>query len=102
MEGNGYFVTWAIGHLVGLAMPEAYGYENWSLDHLPILPEKFKLEVTNDPGIKKQFKVIQSLYRLSHEIIVATDAGREGELIFRYIHQMAEPPSHLVVKRLWI
>jgi DNA topoisomerase-3 len=102
MEGNGYQVTWAIGHLVGLSMPEAYGFDKWSLDHLPIVPEPFKLQVTDDPGIKKQFKVIKSLFNDSSQIIVATDAGREGELIFRYIHQLANPPKSIPIKRLWI
>ena len=102
LEGNGYQVTWALGHLVGLSMPEAYGFKNWSLDHLPLIPQSFKLQVADDPGIKKQFKVIQSLFQNTNEIIVATDAGREGELIFRHIHQLAQPPKQMPIKRLWI
>ena len=102
LEGNGYQVTWAIGHLVELAMPEAYGFEKWSLDHLPIMPNPFKLQVTNQPHIKKQFNVIKTLFQFSHQIIVATDAGREGELIYRYIHQLVQPPEHIPVKRLWV
>ncbi|WP_421805744.1 DNA topoisomerase III [Flagellimonas sp.] len=100
-EGNGYQVTWAIGHLVGLSMPDAYGYENWSLDHLPIIPEPFQLEVTNDPSIKKQFKIVKALFHDTDEIIVATDAAREGELIFRYINTLANTPKNIPIKRAW-
>lgn len=102
LEGGNYKVTWAIGHLVGLAMPKSYGYENWDLSQLPIIPKPFKLEVTPDPGIRKQFKVIKELFSVSDQIIVATDAGREGELIFRYIYQIAKPSNSVEVKRLWI
>ncbi|TXN37731.1 DNA topoisomerase III [Flagellimonas hymeniacidonis] len=101
-EGNDYQVTWAIGHLVGLSMPKAYGYEKWSLNHLPIIPQPFKLEIIEDPSIKKQFKVIESLFKNCKEIIVATDAGREGELIYRYIHLLAIPAENVTIKRLWI
>lgn len=102
LEGNNYRVTWAIGHLVGLAMPVAYGYEKWALESLPIIPEQFKLEVTNDAGIQKQFKIIKELFSNTNEIIVATDAGREGELIFRYIYELSKPSSTVEIKRLWI
>ena len=102
LEGNGHHVTWAIGHLVGLAMPKAYGHEKWELSTLPIVPEHFKLEVTNDPGIKKQLATIKELFSKTDEIIVATDAGREGELIFRYIYELTKPPIEPTIKRLWI
>ncbi|AWX44798.1 DNA topoisomerase [Flagellimonas maritima] len=101
LEGNGYQVTWAIGHLVGLSMPQAYGFEKWSLDHLPINPDPFKLEVKNDPGIQKQFNVIKTLFENADEIIVATDAAREGELIYRYIQQLIKTPVGVPIKRLW-
>lgn len=109
IEGNGYAVTWAFGHLVGLAMPEHYGIEGFKRENLPILPKEFKLlprqvkegkEYKNDPGVMKQLKVIKELFNLGDEIIVATDAGREGELIFRYIFEYIG--SSLPFHRLWI
>lgn len=109
IEGNGYVVTWAFGHLVGLAMPEHYGIEGFKRENLPILPAKFKLlprqvkegkEYKNDPSVMKQLKVIKELFSRGDEIIVATDAGREGELIFRYIFEYIG--SSLPFRRLWI
>lgn len=109
MEGNGYAITWAFGHLVGLAMPEHYGIEGFKRENLPILPAEFKLlprqvkegkEYKNDPGVMKQLKVIKELFSRGDEIIVATDAGREGELIFRYIFEYIG--SSLPFRRLWI
>lgn len=90
--GNGYFVTWAFGHLVGLGMPEDYGISGFDQASLPILPNPFILTVrkvkknkgyTADTGALKQLKVIEQLFQRSDSIVVATDAGREGELIFR-------------------
>ena len=95
LEGNGYAVTWAFGHLVGLAMPEAYGFTGFKAENLPILPKEFILqprqvkegkEYKNDPGVMKQLKVIKELFSRADRIIVMTDAGREGELIFRFIY----------------
>ena len=92
MEGNGWTVTWAFGHLVGLAMPEAYGFTSFRRENLPILPQEFSLiprqikegkEYKNDPGVMKQLKIIKELFSKAGGIVVATDAGREGELIFR-------------------
>lgn len=92
LEGNNYAVTWAFGHLVGLAMPEEYGIKGIQKENLPILPNDFKLiprhikegkEYKPDPGAMKQLKVIRELFDKCERIIVATDAGREGELIFR-------------------
>jgi DNA topoisomerase-3 len=100
LEGNGYAVTWAIGHLVQLADAEAYGCEKWRLEDLPILPEPFQLAVTGDEGLRKQFNVIKDLFAKAEEIIVGTDAGREGELIFRYIYQVSGCDKPF--KRLWI
>lgn len=109
IEGNGYAVTWAFGHLVGLAMPEHYGIEGFKRENLPILPAEFKLlprqmkegkEYKNDPGVMKQLKIIKELFSRGDEIIVATDAGREGELIFRYIFEYIG--SSLPFRRLWI
>lgn len=109
MEGNGYAVTWAFGHLVGLAMPEHYGIAGFQKENLPILPKEFKLlprqvkegkEYKNDPGVMKQLKVIKELFSQADGVINCADAGREGELIFRYIYQYIG--CTLPFERLWI
>lgn len=109
LEGGGYAVTWAFGHLVGLAMPEQYGFTGFQRENLPILPSQFKLiphqvkdgkEYKPDPGTMKQLKVIKELFGKCDKIIVATDAGREGELIFRYIYTYLECSRPF--DRLWI
>ena len=109
LEGCGYVVTWAMGHLIALAMPETYGFSAYKAEDLPIRPNPFQLvvrqvrkdkEYVSDPAALKQLKVIRSCFDKADRIIVATDAGREGELIFRYIYQ------HLGCRkpfdRLWI
>ena len=109
LEGSGYLVTWAMGHLITLAMPEAYGFSAYKAEDLPIRPNPFQLivrqvrkdkEYISDPAALKQLKVIRSCFDKADRIVVATDAGREGELIFRYIYQ------HLGCRkpfdRLWI
>jgi DNA topoisomerase-3 len=103
LEGNGYIVTWAFGHLIGLKEPDGYdpGYKRWSLDVLPIIPEKFELMPTGDEGARKQLNTIKKLFKRADEIICATDAGREGELIFRYI-QIWSQSTRVPFKRLWI
>ena len=109
MEGCGYVVTWAMGHLIALAMPEAYGFSTYKAEDLPIRPNPFQLvvrqarrdkEYISDPAALKQLKVIRSCFDKADRIIVATDAGREGELIFRYIHQHLN--CHKPFDRLWI
>lgn len=109
IEGNGYDVTWAFGHLVQLAMPQQYGIEGFKAENLPILPPKFTLlprqiregkEYKSDPGMLKQLSVIKELFNMADRIVVATDAGREGELIFRYIYSFLECRKPFV--RLWI
>lgn len=109
IEGGNYTFTWAFGHLIELASPEAYGFKGWKAENLPMLPDRFKLAVrksrekgktTSDPGVLKQLKVIKSLFDEATEIIVATDAGREGELIFRYIYHHLKCGKPF--KRLWI
>lgn len=109
LEGNGYTVTWAFGHLVGLAMPESYGFKGFRKENLPILPEVFRLEPRTtksgkeykpDPKVMKQLKIIKELFEQAERIIVATDAGREGELIFRYIYQYLD--CNKPFDRLWI
>ena len=96
LEGSGYLVTWAMGHLITLAMPEAYGFSAYKAEDLPIRPYPFQLvvrqvrkdkEYISDPAALKQLKVIRSCFDEADRITVATDAGREGELIFRYIYQ---------------
>ena len=94
LEGNGYIVTWCIGHLVQLASPDKYDSKygtkisEWSFSTLPILPEHWKFVVSSTT--KQQFQVIQELMQDSRvdEIICATDAGREGECIFRYVQNL--------------
>ena len=109
IEGNGYAVTWAFGHLIGLAMPEHYGITGFQKENLPILPKEFKLlprqvkegkEYKNDPGVMKQLKVIKELFSKADEIINCADAGREGELIFRYIYDYLG--CTVPFQRLWI
>jgi len=101
-EGNGYQVTWAFGHLIALKEPEDYDpiLKKWSLHTLPLLPEKFELKLLDDKGVKKQFGIIKKLLVYANEIICATDAGREGELIFRYILSMSQVKKPW--KRLWL
>ena len=109
LEGNGYLVTWAMGHLIALAMPEAYGFSAYKAEDLPIRPNPFQLivrqvrkdkEFVSDPAALKQLKVIRSCFDKADRIIVATDAGREGELIFRYIYQHLNCCKPF--ERLWI
>ncbi|NLY79137.1 MAG: DNA topoisomerase III, partial [Lysinibacillus sp.] len=92
LEGNQYIVTWALGHLVTLADPESYDvkYKQWNLEDLPMLPEKMKLAVIKQTG--KQFNAVkaQLLRKDVNEIIIATDAGREGELVARWIIEKAK------------
>ncbi|KEK24376.1 DNA topoisomerase III [Bacillus gaemokensis] len=102
LEGNKYIVTWALGHLVTLADPESYDvkYKKWNLEDLPMLPERLKLTVIKQTG--KQFNAVKSQLTRSdvNEIIVATDAGREGELVARWIIDKVK--IHKPIKRLWI
>lgn len=107
--GNGYHVTWALGHLVQLVLPDGYGIKGFRRDSLPVIPERFELiprQVKTDKGYKadaaavKQIKVITKLWNESDSIIVATDCAREGELIFRYLY--AYTGCTLPFRRLWI
>ena len=109
LEGCGYLVTWAMGHLIALAMPETYGLSAYKAEDLPIRPNPFQLivrqvrrdkEFVSDPSALKQLKVIRSCFDKADRIIVATDAGREGELIFRYIYSYLN--CHKLYDRLWI
>ncbi len=109
LEGNNYLVTWAFGHLVQLALPEHYGAKGFSRDHLPIIPHEFMLiprqvraekGYKDDPSALKQLKIIEQVFKQCEKIIVATDAGREGELIFRLIYDYLA--SDIYFERLWI
>lgn len=109
LEGNNYCVSWAFGHLVTLAMPEDYGIVGFQKSALPIIPNPFTLTVKKikqgttyipDAGATKQLQVIKKLMHACESIIVATDAGREGELIFRYIYAYLNCQKPF--ERLWI
>lgn len=102
LEGNGYVVSWCVGHLVELAQPEAYGeqYGKWRYNDLPIFPSDWKYEVSS--GTKKQFGILKKLMNRNdiESLVCATDAGREGELIFRLVYHKAE--CRKPFERLWI
>lgn len=102
IEGNGYVISWCIGHLVGLAEAAAYGeqYKKWSYDSLPILPQEWQYTVAADKG--KQFKILKDLMHRADvsEVVNACDAGREGELIFRFVYHQAGCKKPFT--RLWI
>ena len=109
MQGNGYYVTWAFGHLVQPAMPETYGMKGFHAENLPVIPDPFvfvprQVKTENgykpDAGVLAQIKIIGKLFDSSERIIVATDAGREGELIFRYLY--AYLGCRKPFNRLWI
>ena len=99
-QGNGYIVTNALGHLVGIGMPEDYGWEKWELDTLPLVPDKFRLFPLD--GYSAQIKLLKKLMSRDDvtEVINACDAGREGECIFRYIYNYVG--CNKPIKRLWI
>lgn len=102
LEGNGYVVSWCVGHLVELAQPEAYEekYSKWNYNDLPIFPSDWKYEVSS--GTKKQFGILKKLMNRNdiESLVCATDAGREGELIFRLVYHKAE--CRKPFERLWI
>ena len=103
IEGRGCAITWAFGHLVTLQEPGEYdpALQRWSLDTLPFVPDEFKLKLISNRGVDEQFGVIKKLCEEAEEIVCATDAGREGELIFRYILALSnceEKP----IRRLWL
>ena len=109
ITGNGYMVTWALGHLVSLALPGTYGYTRTTAEDLPMIPEPFRLvprQIRTDRGMVtdiaagKQLKIIDEVSSKCDSIIVATDAGREGELIFRWIYSYLGYTKPF--RRLWI
>jgi len=109
IDGGNFVFTWAFGHLIELAKPDAYGYRGWNLSNLPMQVNQFILQVRTkkirnvyktDPDVKKQLDVIHGLFQRCDYIYVATDSGREGELIFRYIYSFLECKKPFM--RLWI
>ena len=101
-EGNGYQVTWTFGHLCMLKSPEDYKdiWKKWQLSSLPMIPDEFEIKLIDTPVYKKQFKIIKSLYKKAAEIINCGDAGQEGELIQRWVMELAG--TKCPIKRLWI
>ena len=102
LEGNGYCVTWTFGHLCTLKEPHEYtpSWKAWSLSSLPMIPPRFGIKLISDPGIEKQFRIIEGLMQNADEIINCGDAGQEGELIQRWVMQKAG--CKCPVYRLWI
>ncbi|MBO6220869.1 MAG: DNA topoisomerase III, partial [Bacteroidales bacterium] len=101
-EGNGYQVTWTYGHLCCLKDPEEYNsdWKKWTLQQLPMIPNRFGIKLIPEAGIKKQFGIIKKLFSKADTIVNCGDAGQEGELIQRWVMQLAE--VRCPVKRLWI
>lgn len=101
-EGNGYQVTWTFGHLCMLKQPESYypNWKKWDLAVLPMIPPKYEVDLIPTATIRKQFKVIKELYKNASVIINCGDAGQEGELIQRWVMQLAG--IRCPVQRLWI
>ena len=102
MEGNGFLVSWCVGHLVELAQPEMYSeaWKKWSYESLPMIPEQWQHEVKKETAT--QYKILKNLMHDTRveSVVCATDAGREGELIFRLVYEQAG--CRKPVKRLWI
>ena len=102
LEGGGYLVSWCVGHLVELSAPERYDerFAKWRLEDLPILPERWLYEVSQ--ATRKQYQILKSLMERSEvtSLICATDAGREGELIFRLVYNQTRCKKPF--ERLWI
>jgi len=102
LEGSGYIVSWCVGHLVQMAAPDAYDpkYTKWRREDLPIVPDRWQYSVSE--STKKQFNVLKKLLsdpRVS-SVVCATDAGREGELIFRLVYEMCK--CRKPIERLWV
>ncbi len=102
MEGNGYQVTWTFGHLCTLKEPQDYTpwWKQWSLDDLPMIPQRFGIKLINNDGYEKQFHTIERLMQAAEGIVNCGDAGQEGELIQRWVMQRAQ--ARCPVRRLWI
>ncbi|MBR1808665.1 MAG: DNA topoisomerase 3 [Paludibacteraceae bacterium] len=102
MEGNGYQVSWTFGHLCALLDPNEYRdeWKRWNMSSLPMVPERFGIKVTEEPGVQKQFNILKTLISQADEVINCGDAGQEGELIQRWVYQKAG--CKVPVRRLWI
>ncbi len=102
MEGNGYRVSWTFGHLCSLLEPDDYREEwkRWNMSTLPMIPDRFGIKVSDEPGIQKQFNILKNLIAEADEVINCGDAGQEGELIQRWVYQKAG--CKVPVRRLWI
>ena len=103
LEGNGFQVTWALGHLVELQEPREYNpsWGQWKVEDLPLLPDRFALQPRGDSGAQTQLKIVKGLMKSAESLICATDAGREGELIFRYLVQWCKAEK-IPFQRLWL
>ena len=103
LEGNGVQVTWALGHLVELQEPREYNpsWGQWKVEDLPLIPERFSLQPRGDSGAQTQLKVVKGLLKAADSLVCATDAGREGELIFRYLVQWCKAEKK-PFQRLWL
>ncbi len=103
-EGNGFIVSWCVGHLVEFASPDSYNQnlKSWTINTLPIIPPEWNWKFTVKSNTAKQYKILQTLLNREDvdEVICATDVGREGECIFRYLYNLAQ--CRKPVKRLWI
>ncbi len=102
LEGNGWQVTWVFGHLCQLCEPHEYreDWRRWNADSLPMVPQRFRIKVTDNEGVQKQFNTIKSLCSTAEEVINCGDAGQEGELIQRWVQQQAGVKCP--IRRLWI
>src|SRR5947199_7995536 len=102
-QGKGYQVTWALGHLAVLKEPEDYdpALKRWSLATLPFVPERFEVKLLDEKRARDQLAIVKRLFRAADELICATDAGREGELIFRYILELSGCKGK-PARRLWL
>lgn len=101
-EGNDWCVTWVFGHLCELKEPADYRpeWKSWRFDYMPIIPQRFGIKLKNDDGVKRQFDVIKNLISQAELVVNCGDAGQEGELIQRWVYQLAEIKCPM--KRLWI
>ena len=101
-EGKGYCVSWTFGHLCTLKAPDDYeaSWKKWSMHTLPILPEQFDIKLITNKGVKKQFGILKQLFKRAEVVINCGDAGQEGELIQRWVLQMAKYKGKVL--RLWI
>ncbi len=103
IEGNGWIVSWALGHLAELKTPDEYdpALKRWTLEALPFVPAKFELRPAGDAAARRQLEIVAAHCRDADELVCATDAGREGELIFRYLLEIAGCPGR-AFQRLWL